>query len=117
MRRWFTIFLLLLLPMQLSWAVGTAYCKHETGAAAQHFGHHEHQHTADADSADSNTLNATSSGDPDCGTCHAGCVSAIVPSMPLPVIGLSPDLHQSPPFQISSHTPSLPERPNWADLA
>lgn len=117
MRRWLTIFLLLLLPMQLSWAVGTAYCKHETGAAAQHFGHHEHQHTADDERASSPTLNANGAGDADCGTCHAGCTTAIVDSMSLPAILMSSDMHSSRHFRISSHTPSLPERPNWADLA
>ena len=117
MRRWLTIFLLLLLPMQLSWAVGTAYCKHEAGAAAQHFGHHEHQHTADDEGASSRTLNANGAADADCSTCHAGCMSAIVDSMSLPAILLSSDIHSSRHVRFSSHTPSLPERPNWADLA
>ncbi len=117
MRRWLTIFLLLLLPMQLSWAVGTAYCKHEAGAAAQHIGHHEHQHVAEDEDASSSTVNANGIADADCGTCHAGCTSAIVDSMSLPAILLSSDIHSSRHVRISSHTPSLPERPNWADLA
>lgn len=116
MRRWLIIFFLLLLPMQLSWAVGTAYCKHEAGAAAQHFGHHEHQHTDD-EGANSPTLNANSAADADCSTCHAGCGSAIVNSTSLPAIHLSSGLHSWQHFRFSSHTASLPERPNWAYLA
>lgn len=111
MRRWLTIFLLLLLPMQLSWAVGTAYCKHETGAAAQHFGHHEHQHKAYAgDSAQKSKVAI----DADCGTCHAGCATVILDSTSLPSVLVSADIHLGHQFHSSSPPPSLPERPNWA---
>jgi hypothetical protein len=37
--------------------------------------------------------------------------------MSLPAILMSTDVHSSRHFRIASHTPSLPERPNWADLA
>ena len=47
MRRWLAIFLLILLPAQLSWAAVGDYCAHESGAGAEHFGHHEHRHTGD----------------------------------------------------------------------
>ena len=36
-RRWFAIFLLVLLPVQLGWAALGVYCAHESGAAANHF--------------------------------------------------------------------------------
>ena len=48
MRRWLATLLLVLLPFQFSWAAVGGYCQHETGAAAKHFGHHNHQHQADA---------------------------------------------------------------------
>ena len=34
------------MPLQLSWAAMASYCQHKTGAAAKHFGHHDHQHKA-----------------------------------------------------------------------
>ena len=117
MRRWLTIFLLLILPMQLSWALGTTYCEHETGVAAQHFGHHEHQHTSDDEGSNSRTLNANGVADAHCSTCHASCATAIVDPKSLPAIAMSSDMHSSRHFRVSSHTPSLPERPKWADLA
>ena len=34
------MFLLIVLPLQISWAVAATYCQHETGST-QHFGHHD----------------------------------------------------------------------------
>lgn len=117
MRRWFTIFLLVFMPLQLSWAAGSVYCQHETGSAAQHFGHHEHQHTADVERADNSSPKANGGIDADCGTCHAGCSTAIFESVSMLTLGVASDLHTGHQFRISSHPPSLPERPNWVDLA
>lgn len=36
----------MMFALQLSWSAVAAYCEHETGRAAQHFGHH----SSDADS-------------------------------------------------------------------
>lgn len=44
MRRWLTVFLLILLPLQLSWAVAATYCAHEADPAVNHIGHHQHRH-------------------------------------------------------------------------
>lgn len=52
MRRWLALFLLCLLPLQVSWAVVADYCSHEHGRAAQHFGHHDEEHPASAPSDD-----------------------------------------------------------------
>ena len=114
MNRWLTIFLLVLLPLQLSWAAGAVYCQHETASTASHFGHHVHQHKAGADSSNPSANGAI---DTDCGTCHAGCASAIFEPVSLPTVTMSSDMHSGYPFRFSSHPPSLPERPNWADLA
>lgn len=120
MRRWLLIFLVVLLPMQLSWAAVASYCQHESGNATtqQHVGHHEHQHTADhADTSKSSHPSATGAVDVDCGTCHAGCCSAMVPSLSLLAVQLPTTIHSAPALRLSSHPASLPERPNWADLA
>ena len=125
MRRWLLIFLVVLLPMQLSWAAVASYCQHESGnaSAAQHVGHHEHQHEADAAaSADTNETSAnptpaTGAVDVDCGTCHAGCCSALIRSIPLLTISPASQAYSAPALRLSSQPASLPERPNWADLA
>ncbi|MCR6476964.1 hypothetical protein NU688_12455 [Variovorax sp. ZS18.2.2] len=41
MRRWLLIFLLFLLPFQLSWAASAAYCQHERDTQPEHWGHHQ----------------------------------------------------------------------------
>ena len=46
MRRLVLLFLMLVLPLQWSWAAVASVCQHETGSAAQHLGHHAHEHTA-----------------------------------------------------------------------
>jgi hypothetical protein len=116
MRRLFTIFLLVLLPLQLSWASVVVYCQHETGGQAKHFGHHDHQHQAGENQGTADTQ-LSGGVDNDCGTCHAGCATAIFGeiqiSSPADVSASLDDYRRSP--NTSPHY--LPERPNWAPLA
>ncbi len=123
MRRWLLIFLVVLLPMQLSWAAVASYCQHESSTATttQHVGHHEHQHEAEAASANNSdkSTHPSSAGavDVDCGTCHAGCCTAMLQS-PIPVMAKLPsETHSATAVCLSSQPASLPERPNWAHLA
>ena len=44
MRRWLSILLLVVMPLQLSWAAVAAFCAHESSPKAPHFGHHAHAH-------------------------------------------------------------------------
>ncbi|TAH44638.1 MAG: hypothetical protein EYC67_12910 [Betaproteobacteria bacterium] len=53
MRRWLAILLLCLLPLQVSWAAVADYCAHEHDRQAQHFGHHDDEHTAWSGPSDS----------------------------------------------------------------
>jgi hypothetical protein len=82
-RRLLIIFLMLLLPAQWTWAAVASACQHETGVAAQHVGHHEHEHQqagpdAEQDrSAESNDQAPTF--DADCHTCHGACISILMP--------------------------------------
>ena len=116
MRRLFAIFLLVLLPLQLSWASVAVYCQHETDGQAKHFGHHDHQHQADENQGNADTK-LPGGVDNDCGTCHAGCATAIFGeiqiSSPGDVSARLDDYRHSP--NTSPHY--LPERPNWAPLA
>ncbi len=81
MRKWLAILLISLLSLQASWAAAASYCAHEQGAAARHFGHHEHQHALEAatdgvgTAAGASATNADSNADSNAGTIaktHAG---------------------------------------------
>lgn len=117
MRRWLAILLLSLLPLQLGWAAVSVYCQHETGAAAQHFGHHDHQHHAGDDLKDDNGAKTLGSVDADCPVCHAGCATALSTPAVMPVFFATGDMRVSQHALPSSPPPSLPERPNWVRLA
>jgi len=113
MRRWLAILLLVFLPLQFSWAAVAGYCQHETGVAAQHFGHHEHQHHADdADSSDTKALGGGI--DADCAACHASCAAALTGiATILPIAATFVD-HPWPPAVLASPPTGQPERPNWS---
>lgn len=55
LRRFVLLLMISVLPFQMAWAMAGAYCEHESGKAAQHFGHHDHVHTAPTDSGSSDT--------------------------------------------------------------
>jgi hypothetical protein len=117
MRRWLSILLLALLPLQLSWAAVSVYCQHETGAAAQHFGHHEHKHHADEPSQDDRSPKPLGAVDADCPVCHASCATALHEPSSTVVMHLASDVQTGLQLLLSSPHPTLPERPNWARLA
>jgi hypothetical protein len=117
MKRYLAIFLLVLLPMQFSWAAMAGYCQHETGVTAQHPGHHAHDH-ATADHQESSAKTAPSACmDHDCATCHLGCAAALVSDLKTTTVAISDDhpLH----LQVMASQPSTerPERPQWPVLA
>lgn len=118
MRRWLSILLLVLLPLQFTWAAAAGYCQHETAANAWHVGHHEHQHQ---DSADNGTVKVKSSesvpgiklADSDCNVCHLSSVQ------PVPMAFQTPEALQGLEYQVhlaglfSTRGPDLLDRPNW----
>src|SRR5581483_8288965 len=67
MCRVLALLFLLIIPLQMSYAAVSAYCKHEARAAqAGHVGHHAHQHqqSPEGDGKYPGKL------DPDCAQCH-----------------------------------------------
>lgn len=113
-RRWLSILMLVLLPLQFSWAAVASYCEHERGAEAVHVGHHAHEHAASADAGE----NGKPAGfDVDCGHCHG---QLAVPALRLtapalagsagPLVPTAADAVRAPPSP-------RPERPQWAHLA
>jgi len=135
MRRFLAVLLLALLPLQIGWAAVASYCGHESGAAALHIGHHEHQHHADdvvddhgAQANAGKDLDASASSgkaggalagldDLDCSTCHLHLAGAIFPSI---APQSSPqELFPAPPTEHRPHAvpTAPPERPQWQRLA
>ena len=111
MRRWFSIFLLVFLPLQFSWTMAASYCLHETDQTAQHFGHHEHKHQANdvAKDAKGSLVNA----DNDCAVCHAGCLAAMTSTTTVvPIAEIVTEHLQHLHYQVSLYG-DQPERPNW----
>ncbi|QBP12547.1 cation efflux protein, CzcI family [Cupriavidus metallidurans] len=115
MHRYLLILLALILPLQFSWAVGSRYCQHETGAESWHFGHHEHHHQATKATA---SLEKKLGLDTDCSYCHL----ASQPS----AFGIQPANAESQHFAFPEDNFELlftslslpaPDRPQWQRLA
>jgi hypothetical protein len=125
MRRWFAIVLLVLMPLQLSWAAVAPFCAGEPAGQAQHFGHHAHGHSqVTVDSADTSSLPDLDAATDDlvagadsCDHCHTtfgtSLVSVAVFAAALPEL----TLHSLDGPAIRAVAAAPPERPQWASLA
>jgi hypothetical protein len=114
--------LCLLLTFQLSWNVITSYCMHETGRAADHFGHHVHNNNLDdlsGISADSGHV--TKKGtvhDAHCGAfAHMTLATLAQVDTPLPILNDSEQVSLSALARPASIFLPPPERPQWAGRA
>lgn len=136
MRKLIAILLISLLSLQASWAAAASYCRHEQGAAARHFGHHEHQHAPQlikpsgesgtlsiaAQAGENGHLGAADDGvaasqtttDLDCSVCHAHALPG-VPSAPALPASDAPAVSGAAQVQHPLQTVAQPrpERPNW----
>lgn len=120
MRRWFAMFLSILLLAHFSGAALAAYCGHETGVQAQHLVHHEHTHAGHADmdpGADPAGKDAPVGNELDCGCCHGSCCGMWAPLSSLPPKAIA--AHPVTPVQGTLRTLAQipPERPQWVRLA
>lgn len=123
MRRWLTILLLFILPVQFAWSAAAAYCQHEDAPAKTHIGHHVHEHKAGNDTgskASGQHLGESSSakagkllGDNDCGYCHFSVVKPMVSEAVKLDSTATFSLHAASKKTFSSRGPDLLERPNW----
>lgn len=109
MKRFFLIFLLVLLPLQLSWAAAASYCQHEETKSTQHFGHHAHKHQSSFDTLDdkSNPTKVHT----DCGSCHLSGMSSILAQSMLIAFSEDAIYIEFLPSVYTSHIPDNPERP------
>ncbi|MEJ8855895.1 cobalt-zinc-cadmium resistance protein [Variovorax robiniae] len=112
MRKLVFLLLLAILPLQFSWGAAAAYCRHEAGAGAPHFGHHEHQAKASStDHVKDGKLKTIADGDDDCGMCHA---SAAEPAPSRQATLLVPWDGTAPAYRAPSYQSFIPhglERP------
>ncbi len=117
MRSYLAIFMLVLLPLQFSWAAMASHCQHETGVTAQIPSHHSHEH-ASADHPET-AQNADSSAcmDHDCATCHLGCAVALVSDLKTTTVAVSDDHPVHLQAMASQPSTERPERPKWPVLA
>ncbi len=117
MRGWLLVLLLISLPLQLTWAAVSSYCKHESQPTVLHLGHHQHAHTAFAVEQETSKFVDAASVDQDCGVCHASCSVAFQTSSSLSNFNQAlfrPDTGSA--FFFARYL-DLPERPQWAPLA
>jgi hypothetical protein len=105
------MFVLFAVTFQSAWAANGAYCRHEEGAAAFHFGHHTHRHRAPADAGDK--VAASGNVHFDCSACHSAAAALATAPAP-PGAGLAPGLHPHPVAAVlyTSHIPEGPRRPD-----
>lgn len=120
MARRLTLILLAVITFQFSWAVISNYCMHESGRAANHFGHHQHHASAEELSLaakDGSHLNKKASGH------DAHCAYVYVAGAPVNSAeswGRIDDVSSAvlrPTASPSSVIPSPPERPQWSRRA
>ncbi|NBP35951.1 MAG: hypothetical protein EBV01_11175 [Betaproteobacteria bacterium] len=117
MKKFLVIFMLVMLPLQFSWAAVAGYCQHEGGATAKHLGHHSHDHkSATSESAD-NDSSMSAALDHDCATCHLACSVALTSYANVPTMMVAQDHHSQPHASPSRTLAERPERPQWLALA
>ena len=115
MRRWLSIFLLMLMPMLSTWSVASAYAADAPGAPSQHVGHHLDTHDHEATDGPAGAPSAEAA-EAECDHCHSPgatsftfAESARLPAPDLPAATTDVTL-RAPPI-------ALPERPKWARFA
>ncbi len=120
MRRVLFLLMLVILPLQSVWAAAAVYCRHETGLAAKHLGHHDHEHMqarADGKADQKSGTMPAPGADTDCSICHLSTAPSLASASGTTVASLD-----APPqfaYQRSdlSHIAPGPERPDRASLA
>lgn len=121
MKKLVLLLLLFVLPLQMSWAAASAYCLHEEGKAAQHLGHHSHQHKASAGDepqpdAAGKDLKAKAKAHSDCNVCHGIGHAWLPPGASMPVFDMASLAIDTSSFLYVSHIPDGPKRPDWSPV-
>ncbi|MGI4848200.1 MAG: cation efflux protein, CzcI family [Janthinobacterium lividum] len=114
MKKFLLIFLLIVLPVQYSWAAAVAYCTHEKEQST-HFGHHVHQHQGQK--SDDNGSNKLVKVHSDCSVCQFAAhapLTSFTPDIAIPVLVT----HWATNIvRFTSHIPDTPPVPDWRLVA
>lgn len=111
MKKLLLIILLLALPLQISWAAVSAYCQHESGKSASHFGHHSHEHKVQKN--DDKKEGSFAKIDSDCIYCHLSHLNFFSFSVNASPV-LSSHSHLTDyDYHVTSNFSKRPERPKW----
>jgi hypothetical protein len=110
-KKFFFIFLIVLLPLQFSWAAAAVYCQHEEVPTGFHLGHHSHQHDAETDS--SNKAGNQLAEHSDCGYCHLASQPPFAMDVPVVALPTAWIGNFMPASSFSSHIPDRLNEPDW----
>ncbi len=121
MRHWLLVFLLALLPLQLSWAAASAYCQHERDTQPEHWGHHDSEvrdtdrdRSHSGEGAQKNASTQPNAVVGDCAVCHAGWAQH-ADAAAEPASAAAPAAHaprMAPQERFASHIADVPVRPD-----
>ena len=79
MRKLLALLVVLILPLQVTFAVAAEYCEVENNDTGRHFGHHAHS----ADLSKKESPSKKGKADSDCAFCHLGCAQLQVSTIPV----------------------------------
>lgn len=108
-----------IIALQFSWTAVAAYCMHETGRAAQHFGHHQHVEDGDefpVAAKDAPSMVKKFATHAHCASCHHATLAIDTWHAPMYLqwASVPPRTDVVP---LSSIYISPPERPQWDSAA
>lgn len=120
MRRWLSVLLMLLLPLQVSWSVAAEYGNHSATLASPHAELHVHEHAHDGPAAD-----VAHAGDPadadhhatccDLHQCHShGSFAALTTDGDLAIVATAAGYAPEQAGRLRSREATRIERPKWA---
>lgn len=116
MTRRFVYMMLTIIALQLSWGVIAVYCQHESGRAAQHFGHHQHADTLDHSVVAAKDKSSAAKKATQHSHCSS-CAHAPLSIDGLPEVALHPTAGSDAPISaiasLSSSYKTPPDRPQW----
>jgi hypothetical protein len=118
-RRWLSILLLVLLPLQFTWALAADYEVHDGSEHSMHLWHHDHAH-GHGDAQDAPEGDAGAGGpsiDADGHHCHGQCSAMPAPACLVPALLSRTSVDSRSDVHGGAYAPPRPERPQWARLA
>ncbi len=118
MKRFLAILLMLVLPLQFSFAAAASYCEDEVAAVSlEHYGHHDHGDLGEASEPAKSDGDQKPAAHAECGVCHLGCAKVL--NAPLALGTLEAELPSDVQLLLSAaqHQPSPLQRPPIALLA